>query len=176
MHYVVELDDGERWEVDIDSKNPSSVRVNGVDRDLHVHSRSDGSIVASSEGRSQTVQILFEDGALVVETPDGRRRRARVEAGPVQAWRQEVLRRPPPIAVDAKGDVKAPIAGNVLTLLASSGERVHRGQPLLIIEAMKMQNTISAPKDGFVHYAVKAGQIVQADAPLAHVSATEVLS
>jgi len=40
--------------------------------------------------------------------------------------------------------------GVVLKILASKGQQVTRGAPLLILEAMKMEHVISAPRDGTV--------------------------
>ena len=51
--------------------------------------------------------------------------------------------------VDA-GSLAAPMPGKIIALLVGAGERVVRGAPLLIMEAMKMEHTISAPADGTV--------------------------
>jgi 3-methylcrotonyl-CoA carboxylase alpha subunit len=40
--------------------------------------------------------------------------------------------------------------GKVISFLARPGEKVARGQPLALMEAMKMEHTISAPHDGVV--------------------------
>ena len=50
----------------------------------------------------------------------------------------------------AGGLVRAPMHGKVLALLVEQGERVTRGQRLAIIEAMKMEHTLTAPIDGTV--------------------------
>jgi len=47
--------------------------------------------------------------------------------------------------------LKAPMPGRVVTLLASAGQPVSKGEPLLILEAMKMEHTILAPADGVVN-------------------------
>ncbi|HKX94175.1 MAG TPA: biotin carboxylase N-terminal domain-containing protein, partial [Methylibium sp.] len=48
------------------------------------------------------------------------------------------------------GRVTAPMPGKVLALLVAAGERVVRGQPLAVMEAMKMEHTLAAPGDGVV--------------------------
>ncbi len=48
------------------------------------------------------------------------------------------------------GRVKAPIPGLIATLHVAAGQTVEAGQPLLILEAMKMQNEIRAPFAGVV--------------------------
>jgi len=51
----------------------------------------------------------------------------------------------------AEGEaVKAPLPGIVLALKSSEGSTVKKGQTLLILEAMKMENEIVAPRDGIV--------------------------
>ena len=50
----------------------------------------------------------------------------------------------------AGGLVRAPMHGKVLALLVEQGARVRRGQRLAIIEAMKMEHTLTAPIDGTV--------------------------
>jgi biotin carboxyl carrier protein len=47
--------------------------------------------------------------------------------------------------------IKAPIPGLVVNLLVEPGQAVENHQPLLILEAMKMENEIRAPRDGTVH-------------------------
>jgi biotin carboxyl carrier protein len=44
--------------------------------------------------------------------------------------------------------IKAPMAGKVVKLLAAVGDQVESGQPILVLEAMKMQNEVRAPKSG----------------------------
>ncbi len=51
---------------------------------------------------------------------------------------------------ESEGHLFAPMPGRVLEVLARAGERVKRGAPLLVLEAMKMEHTIVAPFDGVV--------------------------
>lgn len=60
-------------------------------------------------------------------------------------------------------DVKAAIPGRVLRLLAAPGDEVKQGQPVVVLEAMKMENDVRAPRDGVVaSVEVAAGQPVGA--------------
>lgn len=63
--------------------------------------------------------------------------------------------------------VRAPMPGKVVKVLVKEGEAVQAQQPLLIIEAMKMENELRAPRAGSVG-ALKArdGQAVEAGEPL----------
>ncbi|WP_181958667.1 acetyl/propionyl/methylcrotonyl-CoA carboxylase subunit alpha [Nonomuraea diastatica] len=74
----------------------------------------------------------------------------------------------PGAAAAGDGAVRSPMPGTVLVVKAQPGERVSEGQPLLIVEAMKMEHTVTAPHDGTVsQLAVQAGQPVDMDAVLA---------
>ena len=48
------------------------------------------------------------------------------------------------------GGLTAPMPGTVTVVKTSAGEQVRRGQPLLVLEAMKMEHVITAPHDGVV--------------------------
>jgi acetyl-CoA/propionyl-CoA carboxylase, biotin carboxylase, biotin carboxyl carrier protein len=68
----------------------------------------------------------------------------------------------------ADGTVRSPMPGTVLAVRAGAGDTVAAGQPLAIIEAMKMEHTVSAPLAGIVaELPVRAGQQVQMDETLA---------
>ncbi|MFB9170502.1 acetyl/propionyl/methylcrotonyl-CoA carboxylase subunit alpha [Chromobacterium piscinae] len=54
------------------------------------------------------------------------------------------------LGVHGETHLKAPMPGRVVALLAEIGKKVAKGSPLLILEAMKMEHTITAPGDGVV--------------------------
>ena len=57
---------------------------------------------------------------------------------------------PPAAAEAATGGLAAPMPGTLIRLLVKAGENVLRGAPLAVMEAMKMELTISAPHDGVI--------------------------
>ena len=62
------------------------------------------------------------------------------------------------------GDITAPMPGLILRVEVTAGESITAGQPLLVMEAMKMENEIRAPEDGVVaEVLVKAQQAVEKD-------------
>jgi acetyl/propionyl-CoA carboxylase alpha subunit len=70
----------------------------------------------------------------------------------------------------AGGQVNAPMPGRVVRLCASAGAAVKKGQPLLVVEAMKMENELKSPIDGvLVELWVTEGQAVEAGSRLARV-------
>ena len=72
------------------------------------------------------------------------------------------------IATGAVNGALAVMAGRVVKLLVAPGDEVREGQPLLVLEAMKMENDILAPKAGPVReILVAAGQAVESGEKLA---------
>jgi acetyl-CoA/propionyl-CoA carboxylase, biotin carboxylase, biotin carboxyl carrier protein len=73
----------------------------------------------------------------------------------------------------ADGDVRAPMPGQVLLVHAATGDRVTAGDPLVVLESMKMELVLTAPVDGEVaELTVAVGDKVAVDQPLARVEAT----
>jgi pyruvate carboxylase subunit B len=65
------------------------------------------------------------------------------------------------------GDVASPMPGRVVKVLVAKGDRVEQGDPVLIIEAMKMESRVPAPIAGTVSALhVKEGEDVKADETL----------
>lgn len=65
------------------------------------------------------------------------------------------------------GDVTTPVPGRVVKVLVTEGTRVAAGDPVLVIEAMKMENRVTAPTDGTVKAIhVKEGDSVNSDETL----------
>jgi len=59
--------------------------------------------------------------------------------------------------------ITAPMSGRIVSLKASPNASVTKGQPLAVLEAMKMENEIASPKTGIVKQVyVKAGALVKA--------------
>jgi propionyl-CoA carboxylase alpha chain len=81
---------------------------------------------------------------------------------------------PEPQAVLQKGSLLAPMPGSVIRLGAALGDTVTAGQPLVWLEAMKMEHTIAAPADGVLtQLSVSVGQQVEVGAVLARVETPE---
>ncbi len=70
--------------------------------------------------------------------------------------------------VSANGEkVLSPFPGLIKNLLVADGATVTKDQPILVLEAMKMDNDITAPCDGVVSFQVQKGANVESDAVLA---------
>src|SRR5436190_8173823 len=81
---------------------------------------------------------------------------------------------PEPDAGLAAGSLVAPMPGSVVRVLVEPGAAVDGGQPLVVLEAMKMEHTVNAPVAGTVtEVRVQAGQQVEAGAVLVVVDKQE---
>jgi len=102
-------------------------------------------LVATDEGWDVEVLGLRHE----VEVADPRRKALRMAAGGEAA----VLR--------------CPMPGRVARVLVEVGAAVKKGQPLVVVEAMKMENELKSPKDGLVRKVlVEPGSLVEARATL----------
>ena len=73
-----------------------------------------------------------------------------------------------PKATPANGEkFVSPFPGLIKNLLVAEGAQVKKDQPLLVLEAMKMDNDITAPCDGTVSFCVAKGANVESDTVLA---------
>ena len=118
--------------------------------------RPDGSLAIVLDGVSRRI-IVLDHGPEAVVFLDGESWRF-LEIDPLAAHAGE-----DPTA----GRLTAPMPGRVTQLMVEPGMSVRRGEPLMIIEAMKMEHTVTAPADGIVE-AVRfaAGELVDEGAEL----------
>ena len=109
--------------------------------------------VSTSVFRVDAAVVGFEDS-------DGRKDRVRVARSGDRVYAQvggrsyalSVVSRAVAAASDATahGGLEAPMPGRVTRIAVAVGDAVKRGQELIVVEAMKMENAITAPVDGVV--------------------------
>ena len=79
-----------------------------------------------------------------------------------------------PADVVAEGSLLAPMPASVMSVAVEAGQKVAKGDTIVVLEAMKMQHTIAAPADGVVtELAATAGQQVESGAVLAVIETEE---
>jgi biotin carboxyl carrier protein len=77
-------------------------------------------------------------------------------------------------AVDEAPVAASPMPGKVVKLLVKEGDKVDKGQGLVIVEAMKMENEIKSPVKGTVEKVnFKAGDLVDAAQPIVEIKPEE---
>jgi len=87
----------------------------------------------------------------------------------VRSWRERILAQAETSAAEQSGPiaVKATLPGLIVAVAVSVGDEVTGGDPLLTIEAMKMQNEVRAPRTGrVIEVSVQPGETVATGAPL----------
>jgi 3-methylcrotonyl-CoA carboxylase alpha subunit len=137
-----------------------------ADREVEVAVREGVAVVQPSATDAGAVATVID--AHAAEVAIGGRR-----------WRVE--RRPPP-DVTAAGHggrtaagpraIVAPLTGTVVRLAVTAGQRVEAGQPVVVLDAMKMEHTLTAATDAVVEAVhVAVGDLVQAGATLATLAA-----
>jgi biotin carboxyl carrier protein len=163
--YLALLEGGTREvgiEVEDDGPGRYQVRLGGrVHRvDAFHHDRDTLSLLidtashtATFDRRGELLRVRVRDTVVPLEIHAERRLRMRRAAGT--------------LTVEGRQPVTAPVAGRVLKLLVAAGDRVTAGQPLLVLEALRMENELRSPRDGVVvELRVQAGQDVAGGALL----------
>ena len=96
------------------------------------------------DGEVFSVRIVSVEGSSVEVKSDAPEARGRIPRG------------------DIPGGVKSNIQGMVLQVLTQKGSTVKKGDTLIVLEAMKMENPIRSPRDGTVgEIFVNSGDVVQ---------------
>jgi propionyl-CoA carboxylase alpha chain len=72
-------------------------------------------------------------------------------------------------SVQTSGTIVAGLPGNVFKVLVNNGAMVKKGEPIIVLESMKMEHKMFAEKDGIVEILVKQGQLVKPDQLLARI-------
>ncbi len=95
-------------------------------------------------------------------------------AGPHGTWVLDIAR---PLLEEAAdehaGDILSPMPGTVVAVPATAGDTVTAGSAIVVVEAMKMEHTLTAPIDGVVAIATRVGEKVAAGQALAQVAAEQ---
>lgn len=164
MKYYVDWG-GETREIEITAnEGGTQVTVDGEAHTVDVAATEDGGLLnLIVDGRSVTYGARFEDGHAVLSFHD-RELRLGIED---ERQRQTRLATGGPKVGAHQSEIKSVMPGVVKELRVVLGDEVEEGAPLLILEAMKMENEIRAPSAGRVKTIhVEAGQAVEKGAPL----------
>ena len=132
-----------------------SLLINGVSYDIFARR-----IVKPDEKESQTYEVLLGNRRFEIKVED---ERATLLAGLAKG-----------AATSGAATIYAPMPGLVVGIPVEVGHTVNAGQPVLILEAMKMENDLTAPITGTVkEVRVSKGQTVEQGAALVVIAAQE---
>ncbi|HEX2594958.1 MAG TPA: acetyl/propionyl/methylcrotonyl-CoA carboxylase subunit alpha [Luteimonas sp.] len=134
-------------------------RITHGDRTVSVSAArlDDGVLIARLDTRARRFSVQIDDARVLVHDGEGR-----LQLQPVGVYRREG-------SGHGSGDnrLQAPMPGRVVLVKTKPGDRVVAGQELLVIEAMKMELGLKAPRDGIVaELRAAEGDFVDADAVL----------
>lgn len=141
------------YEMELDGRR-AVVRVNSGSEVSSVGSSVGGSMISSISGSSMNLVLsldgLIVKGKVVAQSmPSNQDLKLHVFVGGASHVMQWI----DPLHYtagehDHAGDVLAPMPGKVIALLAAVGQRLEKGKPLMVLEAMKMEHTLHAPATG----------------------------
>lgn len=140
-------------------------KVNGNDYAAHVEEQEDGNLTVTLNGKTFTVELPAKAAAV------------RPVIKPVHAPAAVVG--PAPRVVQAAGpaSVTSPLPGTIKEIKVKAGQKVKRGDVLVVMEAMKMANDILAENDGTVkNVPVKQGDTVNQGDVLVEMEADAVMA
>ncbi len=130
--------------------------IEGRELDVRLNEIQEHTMTLTLFGYRQTVWLAQQGSQWWVQT----------RKGGVQLKSLSLLPEPRSVA-DAGGSLRAPMPGSVIQILVKQGQQVQKGDPLLKLEAMKMEHTIRTSADGIVEAIYyREGETVPADALL----------
>ncbi|HWS78266.1 MAG TPA: biotin/lipoyl-containing protein, partial [Thermomonas sp.] len=134
------------------------IELEGTTHDIAGARLAAGELSARIDGAMRRFGALADPARVLVH--DGERR-LRLQA-------VEVYRRRDDAGATVEHRIRAPMPGRVVVLQAAVGQAVNAGDVVMVIEAMKMELALKAPRDGVVaEVRAMAGDFVEADAVLA---------
>lgn len=165
MHYAAIVGDLER-EVEINEVSPGRFTVRFDDREMDIDAR----FISDS-----TMSFILDDEAYNIEfernSSGGTNLLVRGTVVPVEVLdlRRMRLRKAQSAAVGPQGpaSITSPMPGKVVAVLVKEGQEVAEGDGLLVVEAMKMENELRAPRAGVVrNLTAEEGDSVEGGAAL----------
>ena len=132
-------------------KSATAFDVDGNVVETLLSSNEPGRFDARPQGAAHRVYVV-RDGNRVMAQVDGRDYNLTVVGRAASGASSEHA---------ADGGLEAPMPGRVTRVAVSVGDKVKKGQELIVVEAMKMENALTAPDDGVVaSLTVKVGDMV----------------
>ncbi len=165
MHYAAIVGDLER-EVEINEVSPGRFTVRFDDREMNIDAR----FISDS-----TMSLILDDVAYNIEfernANGGTNLLVRGSVVPVEVLdlRRMRLRKAQSAVAGPQGpaNITSPMPGKVIAVLVKEGQEVAEGDGLLVVEAMKMENELRAPRAGVVRNLVaQEGASVEGGAAL----------
>lgn len=162
---IAKKDEG-LFSADVNGKNVE-VKITASDNGRRISLEIDGRTVQAEivKASGGLWHIKIGDKTFEVQQPTFA---SKLENAKFEPTASALLKRSTTSIVHVKDAVLAPIAGRIVALKVAVGQKVSRGECVCILEAMKMANMVTAPKDGVVkEIRVSEGAVVNKDDVLA---------
>lgn len=155
MKYLTTVN-GQTFEIELDKDG--RLTINGQERHVDFYHISEAlysalidnkSVEALVENQDGRYQVLLEGDLYDVEVLDERQQRLMGASGGFSVAQGEIA-------------IRSPMPGLIVAVRVAEGQAVEKGQPLVVLESMKMENDIKAPRAGKVERIhVEKGQTVE---------------
>lgn len=163
MRYVTIIND-RRFEIEVD--NDGRVLIDGEERDVDFLNLGGSLFSLITENKSFEAVIDDDEGRIAVMM------RGRLFEAQVLDERAILLMQRRGGLAASSGEVNAPMPGLIVAVTAEVGGAVAKGETVIILESMKMQNELKSPVDGVVRAIhAEAGQAVDKNDLLAEIRA-----
>jgi biotin carboxyl carrier protein len=140
------------------------ITIAGQTYDVEVGDTSSSPVEVSVDGTTYQVEIPESEGRPTASKPS-------VTPPKTVTPTPQPASRPSVPTTGGDGVVRAPMPGKILSVSIAVGDSVTKGQPIMVLESMKMENTIAAPIDGVVAAVLAAaGDTVQHGQTLAEIA------
>ena len=144
------------------SKN-YKITIAGQTYDVEVGDLSTSPVEVSVDGTAYQVELPESAAPAVTSGPS-------ISAPKTVTRAPQAVSRPSVPTSGGDGVVRSPMPGKIVSVSVAVGDSVTKGQPILVLESMKMENTIASPIDGTVSAVhVGAGDAVQHGQTLAEI-------
>ncbi len=115
------------------------LEIDGGQIEAACSEEANGDLAVSLDGKRSTVHVVAEGDTLTILRHGHVHQLSRLDPSAAATGSSQ-----------AAGDIRAPLPGKITQVLASAGDTVKTGAPLIVLEAMKMEHTLTAPGDGTI--------------------------
>ena len=154
--------------------------INGKEIKVQDFKHSHDTVTFSYEGKNYFYSLISRDGHEMILDDKGGRFKAAVatanrdgESMVIAAGKEAIIAEAGKKMKKARshaGGLTSPMPGKIFKILKDAGSEVKKGEPILILEAMKMEHSIRSDKDGKIKKIFfKVGELVQGGVTLAEV-------
>lgn len=167
--FIALRDNGDRYKIYLPKE--SRPIINGEEKDLFFIEHKNNFSSFSMDNKTYQCEVTHRDQNRIVVKVNGVEYRFSIESI-FSYLRHNILNKK--YQEDSDNNIKSPMPGKIVDVFVSEGDLVNEGEPILNLEAMKMQNEINAPCNGMVQkILIKSGQTVMQDELLVEIASID---